>query len=166
MINRSNPNPELEQLFDSLNNTPNRTTQKEIEEKIWQIWMDHPEFEVRELFERGNEAIQDKDYGQAIRHFSHVIALDPNFTEAWNKRATAYFLRGEYKASLKDIHVSLSQEPRHFGALSGKVSILVSIGDFKGALNTLNRLIQIFPFREDLKKNMKVIREQMEARKF
>lgn len=166
MINRPNSNPELEQLFDILENTPNRSTQKEIEEKIWEIWMKHPEFEVRELFELGNDAMEDKEYGAAIRHFTHVIALDPNFTEAWNKRATAFFLRGEYKASLKDIHVTLSQEPRHFGALSGKVSILVSIGDFKGALQNLQRLTQIFPYREDLKNNMKVIQEQMDAGKF
>ena len=48
----------------------------------------------------------------------------PDYAEGWNKRATAYYLRGEYSASLRDVRETLRREPRHFGALSGWAAML------------------------------------------
>ena len=52
--------------------------------------------------------------------FTKIIATEPDWSEAWNKRATVLYLMKKYQSSLDDIKVTLALEPRHFGALSGQ----------------------------------------------
>ena len=56
-----------------------------------------------------------------------VIELDPNWAEAWNKRATVLYLMGKYQLSQNDIDKVLSLEKRHFGALSGQGLVQLSL---------------------------------------
>ena len=60
--------------------------------------------------------------------------LRPDYVEAWNRRATLYYLRNDYVHSLEDIQQVLIREPRHFGALAGLGMIMQDIGDEKRAL--------------------------------
>jgi len=71
---------------------------------------------------RAKKAADDKDYDLAIRMLSSIIEIKPDFTEAWNRRATIYFLKKDYTNSMADIAKVLAREPRHFGALSGLAS--------------------------------------------
>ena len=52
---------------------------------------------------------QDK-LASAHNVFSKAIELDPNWAEAWNKRATVLYLMGNYELSQKDIDVVLNLE--------------------------------------------------------
>ena len=69
--------------------------------------------------ENGMRALSADDYALAIQEFTFLIEAAPEYAEGWNKRATAHYLRGEYKASLRDAREALRREPRHFGALRG-----------------------------------------------
>ena len=78
-------------------------------------------------------------YNEAISALSFVIELEPNFSEAYNKRATFYFIMGEYEKSIKDIKITLTLEPRHFGALDGLSRILISYGNYNQAMQVFNK---------------------------
>ena len=67
-------------------------------------------------------------YKKSIYFFSKIIEKNPNFAEAWNKRATVYYLLGNYEESISDIRQTLRLEPRHFGALDGLGLIFMAIG--------------------------------------
>ena len=62
--------------------------------------------------------------------FDEIIAAAPHLAEGWNKRATAYYQRGDYRASLADIAETLRREPRHFGALWGQADMLRQLGEY------------------------------------
>ena len=49
--------------------------------------------------------------------FTRVIEKKPNFAEGWNKRATAYFMMGEFDKSMFDIEQTLKLEPTSFWSI-------------------------------------------------
>jgi tetratricopeptide (TPR) repeat protein len=91
------------------------------------------------------------DFAKAITLFSTVIKIDPEFSEGWNKRATVFFLIGEYDSSLEDIGRTLELEPRHFGALSGLGQIFDIQESEAGALSAYEKAIEINPHLPSVK---------------
>src|SRR5207249_2902035 len=63
-------------------------------------------------FQAGNDDL-------AIQLLTATIKLAPDFTEAWNRRATAYYRKNDYAHSMVDIAETLKRDPRHYGAWSG-----------------------------------------------
>ncbi|WP_052695244.1 tetratricopeptide repeat protein [Hymenobacter sp. AT01-02] len=116
-----------------------------LQEGIWQIWLTtgHPLLDKH--LEAGMRYLSAEDYTLAIREFTELIETSPDYAEGWNKRATAYYLRGEYRASLLDIQQTLRREPRHFGALSGWATIVRMLGDDAGTLRVWQRLNACVP---------------------
>ena len=87
-----------------------------------------------------------KNYPLAVRFFNNLIEKDPNFAEAWNKRATAYFMMGDFDKSMQDIIKTLELEPRHFGALDGMGLIFIHQGQYQQAIDVYDKMLEIFPF--------------------
>ena len=86
--------------------------------------------------------------------------MQPDFAEAWNKRATVYFFNGEFEKSIQDIEKTLSLEPRHFGALDGLAQIYFLQDKFLKAAATYEQLLQILPFSENAKRQLERINGQ------
>ena len=79
------------------------------------------------------------------------MALEPNWAEAWNQRATVRFLSGDFDGSMADIDRVMKLEPRHFGALTGMGVILQHAGLDKRALEVFGKALEIYPAQPDLK---------------
>lgn len=96
-----------------------------VEQRIWQLWnaSDSPTAEA--LLQQSQRAIAGRAPDEALAILDRLIGAYTGFAEAWNKRATLYFMLKRYDASLRDIEKVLDLEPRHFGALSGKGMILM-----------------------------------------
>lgn len=152
---------DLDELFARLRLATAPTEIEALQNGIWQLWLSSGDVALDKALEAGMGAMQAGDHTLAIRFFNNIILLNPNFTEAWNKRATAYYLRGEYRASLVDIAETLRQEPRHFGALWGQANIVRQLGEHRLALNALNRLSAICPHLPGLREQQIGLREQL-----
>ncbi len=140
----------LDNLFVILKETNNDKEAEVVEDMIWDIWMEGGSDETNTMMKRGCRFLQNENYDSAIRVFSRMIRRNQAYAEAWNKRATSYYLRGDFKRAIADIEKTLVLEPRHFGALSGMASIYLVIGDHWGALKALNHLYSIRPHQEGL----------------
>ena len=82
---------ELDNLFNKLKNN-NASINLEIEQKIWKIWSTHPrDDDLTKMLENGSELVKENKLLQSIDIFTTVINLDPNWAEAWNKRATVFY---------------------------------------------------------------------------
>ncbi len=138
--------PRLNNLFKKLNKAENQEEISDIIKNIWDIWYEVDDPKVIEYFEKGIQAMRIRNYPLAVRFFNNLIEEDPNFAEAWNKRATVYFMMGDFDKSMQDIIKTLELEPRHFGALDGMGLIFIHQGQYQQAIDVYDKMLEIFPF--------------------
>ena len=136
----------LNNLFDQLQIINNSKSSALLEQKIWSIWNEHPsDFKLTEKLEFGTELMQYGDYNYALKVFSNILENDPKWSEAWNKRATVYFLMNQFTNSLDDIDKVLNIEPRHFGALSGQARIFIKLQKYEKAIKSIKKALRFYP---------------------
>lgn len=100
-----------------------------VEDQIWTLWMHNPHHRAAEVLDKAVSDIAAQRFDIAETRLAALLRSCPNYAEAWNKRATLYYLLGRDEESVKDIHRVLELEPRHFGALSGLGEICLAAGD-------------------------------------
>ena len=140
----------LPALFTELRTTSKAEKAKIVAAEIWRIWSEHSDND--RLSERLKIGIAQMEAGrlrQAEQIFTTIIDTDPAFAEAWNKRATVYFLMGAYERSKRDIAQTILREPRHFGALSGLGLVETHLGNYEAALNAYEQAIALHPYLEN-----------------
>lgn len=144
-IERNNPDDKLDTLFAALKVAPDAATAKAIEDRIWALWSVSDSDTCNLLMSRVKVATDAKDYDLALKLLDAVIALKPGYVEAWNRRATIYYLKDDFGHAIADLGEVLAREPRHFGALSGLGMLLQQIGDDKDALKAYRGALKIDP---------------------
>ena len=136
----------LDKLFDQLIKTSNTNNAEQLEKKIWSVWNKHPnDDKLTDKMEFGTELMQYGNYNYALRVFDNILMPDPKWSEAWNKRATVYFLMNKLTNSLDDIDKVLSIEPRHFGALSGQARIFIKLQKYEKAIKSIEKTLEFYP---------------------
>lgn len=134
----------LDALFEQLSNPDNQHWQR-VQSQILAAWSASGSPSMDLLAMRADEAMERQDMDTALTFLNDLVRLAPGFAEGWNKRATVYFLRDDYRRSMEDIARVLTLEPRHFGAYAGLGIILDRLGDKKGALQAYRRATEIHP---------------------
>ena len=118
----------------------------EIEMEIWKIWSTHPSQEnLTRLLAKGSNLMSNQNLIKAHEIFSKIILLDPNWPEAWNKRATVLYMMGRYQDSQNDIDKVLELEERHFGALSGQGLVSIKLENYEKAIRSYKEVEKIHP---------------------
>jgi|TARA_B100001540_G_C15643051_1_gene567497 tetratricopeptide (TPR) repeat protein len=141
----SDQRSELNKLFENLKNK-DVSSSFDIEQKIWKIWSTHPKNDnLTKLLDKGSELVRKNKLFESVDIFTEVIELDPNWAEAWNKRATVYYLIGEFKKSQDDIDKVLELENRHFGALAGQGLVNIKLKNYEKAIRSYQRALEIYP---------------------
>ena len=154
----------LDRLFDSLREAHSPEVARGIEQLIWSIWLDAGSEEADRLIDLATSAMSAGDYPRARSHLDAIIAAEPDFAEAWNKRATVHFLEGDYGRSLEDIRQVLALEPRHFGALSGLGQIFELTGRKKEALEAFRRTLAVHPQLPVIRQRVEILAREVEGR--
>ena len=161
---RGKPTYSLDTLFAALKIAPDEASAKAIENRIWAAWIESGSDTCDLLMTRVKDAIEEKDYDLAIRLLDSIIAIKPGYVEAWNQRATVYYLKDDYPHAVADIAEVLAREPRQFGALAGLGLMLQDIGDDKDALEAYRRALVIDPHLENIPDVVKTLTEKVEGR--
>jgi len=154
----------LDFLFDALKAAPDDASAKHVEARIWAIWLRTPSDTAALLMVRAKAAVDAKQNDIAIKLLDSVIKLRPDYTEAWNRRATLYYMQDDYGRALADIQQVLIREPRHFGALTGLGMIMEELGDEKRALDTYRKALAINPHLDKVPERVRKLSEKIEGR--
>jgi tetratricopeptide (TPR) repeat protein len=136
-----------------------------IEQKIWKLWSQHPTNQNLTIkLEKGSEYVRNKKLLKAVEIFTEVIELDPEWAEAWNKRATVYYMIGEFEKSQADINKVLELESRHFGALAGQGLVNIELENYEKAIKSYQQAQEIYPSMQSpkimIEKIKKLIKKQ------
>ena len=129
MAQNAGSGPVLDTLFDRLATATDPAAIQALEAAIWEQWTMVPDPKQREMMMRGIAEMQNRELKTSIDTFTTLIGVAPDLSEAWNKRATAQWLMGNFAASLSDICETIKREPRHFGAYSGLGMIRAEMGE-------------------------------------
>ncbi len=131
---------------------------QEVEDEIWRLWMHHPHRRAAQALDRAASDIAGQRFDLAETRLEHLLRACPDFPEAWNKRATLYYLQERDEESVRAIRHTLELEPRHFGALCGLGEICLSRGDREAALFVFQAALRVNPHLEGARTTIEQIR--------
>src|SRR5262245_9239584 len=154
----------LDRLFGQLHGAKDEASAKMIEDAIWKLWSRSGSPTADVLIVQAVRAMEAGQRSTALRILDTVIEDQPTFAEAWNKRATLFYMMGDYDRSLADIAHVLELEPRHFGALTGLGTILNDRGKKAEALKAFRRALSIHPFLEGARKALQQLEPETEQK--
>lgn len=144
----------LDRLFTELQESETEMDARRAANQIDSLWRGARGETAELLLSRADDAISDQDYPLALDVLDQLIALEPEFAEAWNRRATVYYLKNDYGHSIADIAVTLSLEPRHFGALTGLGLMLEDLGEDERAYQALKQALELNPFQDSVREEL------------
>jgi tetratricopeptide (TPR) repeat protein len=155
--------PTLDNLFADLQAADSFEEAQDLEREIWTEWFtyDGEDEDVRFVMMDGQDAAMRGMLEFAEERYSRAIELDPGYAEAWNRRATIRFYRGDHAGSIADIQEVLAREPRHFGALSGLGLNMLALGRLEEALEAFQAALDIHPFMPGAQAHVEALEEML-----
>jgi tetratricopeptide (TPR) repeat protein len=153
----------LDRLFDRLRNAGDPGDAQRIAASIEHVWLQSDSDTANLLMQRATVSMQAGNYPLALSLFDKLVALEPDWAEAWNQRATTRFLTGDTDGAMADIDRVMKLEPRHFGALAGMGMILQGAGLEKRALEIFNKALAVYPLEPNIQKLVEKLTLEVEG---
>ena len=151
----------LNQLFNELKLDKTEKEHKQNIQDIWTIWHEHEDSNIMKWMIQATYIMEKGMYAESLKLLNIIIARDNDFSEAYNKRATLYFMMGKYQDSIIDIEKTLSLEPRHFGALSGMALILIEKEKYRAAIEVYEKIKLITPHDHSLEEKIDFLNQEL-----
>ncbi len=163
-LDAAQDDPRLDALFAGLRVTGDADEGARLGREIVAIWQQSGRIDVDDLMAQGQRLIDIGTPFYATEHFRQVTRVAPEFAEAWNKRAHAHFLMGDFDSAIAYLNQALKLEPRHFLALVGLGTIYIKLGDERAALDAFQRALAINPHLLGTRKLAEGLRRRLEGR--
>ena len=154
----------MDRLFERLAAAQTPEEARGIAETIQRRWARSGSDTADLLMTRAQTALREKKTELAIELLDRIIALEPDWAEAWNQRANALYISGDSIRSVLDIGEALKREPRHYGAMTGLGMILRQQGDDKQAMVAYRRALALYPQLETVKRAVEALRFEVDGR--
>ena len=132
---------------------------------LWQIWGRSGDKAVDALYQQGLQQMEASKLREAVATFTAIIAKRPAFAEAWNKRATVYYVMGLLDLSLKDCDEVIKRNRNHFGALSGYAQIYLQKGDLAQAITYFERALKVNPNLDGIPAAIEQLQQKLEDKR-
>lgn len=168
LADAANPEPDrakrLDALFAALKAAPTKEAAKGIADRIEIALTPSGSDTADVLMSRASQALQAKDYDLTIELLDGVLRVAPDHLDAWNKRATVFYLQQDFADALVDLRQVVAREPRHYGAWAGIAIICKEIGDEKHALEAARQALAVYPHLESVEDMEKTLTISVEGR--
>ncbi|TMQ26973.1 MAG: tetratricopeptide repeat protein [Candidatus Rokuibacteriota bacterium] len=125
------------------------------EAALWAMWCRSGRRELDALLAEGVEALERRDFDAAITRFTRLVEATPEWAEAWNKRATARYLAGDYAGAVADCEATLARKPHHFGALAGQGLCHLQLEQYSQAAALFRRALAVHPHLDAVRQNLR-----------
>jgi Flp pilus assembly protein TadD len=135
------------------------------ESALWAVWSRSGDTDIDHELEIGVAQMREGQLEASVETFSEIIRRRPDFAEGWNKRATAYYLLGEWRRSAADCDEVLQRNPQHFGALSGYGMIWLELDQPVRALARFQEALAVNPNLDSVRRTVDALRELLEQQR-
>jgi tetratricopeptide (TPR) repeat protein len=129
-----------------------------VESAMWSVWSRSGDAAVDALFATGVEQMSQRQLDAAVDTFTRIIERRPDFAEGWNKRATVYFMLGDYRRSLADCDEVMKRNAYHWGALSGYGMIYMQLDQPARALEYLEKALAVNPNLDQVAQTIEMLK--------
>ncbi len=137
--------PSIDSLLEDLKN-PDENIRNQATKELWRIWFHQKGRYGIELIERSQIMFETGDMTQAEALLTELIKDQPDFAEAWNRRAVLYYTLGEYEKSKNDCEQVIKLNPVHFGAFYGLGLCHAALGHYRSAIQVFQKALEIQPY--------------------
>jgi tetratricopeptide (TPR) repeat protein len=131
------------------------------EHALWSIWFrSGKNCQANRLLGKAAEAMNRRDFATALSACDEAIRLDPDFAEAYNQRAIAYYLQEDFRQSIADCQRAAERMPCHFGAWAGMGHCYAHLGQHRQALECYEQALEINPHLDCVRQTVGEIRRK------
>jgi tetratricopeptide (TPR) repeat protein len=139
------PPSTIDELFERLAKADDEAEAKGIAGLIERRWARSGSDTADLLMKRATDAAGAKDFPLAIELLDRVLVLEPQWTEAWYRRANVFFLMDDPVDAMADLKQVITREPRHYAAWTGLGHIYMNSDDKRRALEAYRKALSIHP---------------------
>ncbi len=100
---------------------------------------------VEDLMSRGEAALNDKNYDQAVTIFRNVVAREPSNFEAQYNLALSYFRLDRFSNAAQEFNKAIALSPQHADSWYYLAGAYDGLGQQDRVIQALNRAIQLDP---------------------
>ncbi|MDX2270462.1 MAG: tetratricopeptide repeat protein [Cyanobacteriota bacterium] len=135
----------VDALLQDLKN-PQEAVRQRATQELWQIWFQQKGSQGCELLLQSQSLIDEGNMSEAEALLTGLIDGQPDFAEAWNRRAVLYYLQDRFPEAVEDCQVVIRLNPHHFGAWHGLGLCLAALGEYRQAISAFRQALAIQPF--------------------
>jgi tetratricopeptide (TPR) repeat protein len=132
-------------LLEDLKNS-DETVRDRATTELWLTWFNQKGEYGIQILRRAQVLLEAGDVAQALDLLTKLISEEPDFAEAWNRRAVLHYTQGNYKKSIEDCEIVLKLNPIHFGAMHGLGLCYAALGEYSNGIQAFRRALEIQPF--------------------
>lgn len=114
--------------------------------ELWRLWFEQKGIVGLEVLRRAQLLLELRDFTQAEELLNQLIAQQPDFAEAWNRRAVLHYVQGRYLEAIADCEEVIRLNPIHFGALHGVGLCYMALGNFRSAIRAFHSALEVQPY--------------------
>jgi tetratricopeptide (TPR) repeat protein len=135
----------INSLLEDLKN-PDESVREQATRKLWRVWFQQKGVQGLEMIDRSQKLLDAGKTTEAEIVLTKLVETQPDFAEAWNRRAFLYYTITDYKKSLLDCQKVIQINPHHFGALHGMGLCYAALGQYKEAMKAFRQALEIQPY--------------------
>lgn len=113
---------------------------------LWHLWFHQKGVRGAQQLMRAEDMLQTDQPQQADALLSELIEAQPDFAEAWNRRAVLRYTQSDYWRAIADCQEVIKLVPYHFGALHGLGLCHSAVGNYTAAIQAFRQALAIQPY--------------------
>lgn len=148
---------EVLRLLKELKFCANVDEARKLSVQLQRLWSQSGSETIDLLMSWAENAINTDNYGLALDYIDNVLALSPNYAEAWVRRAWIHIQLSDFKLAMLDLHHALELEPRNYIALFELGVIMESTERPQLALKAYEKALEYYPQMQKLQERIAIL---------
>ncbi|MDV2993040.1 MAG: hypothetical protein N4J56_002694 [Chroococcidiopsis sp. SAG 2025] len=128
---------------------PDEDVRQAATEALWQAWFYQKGDYGWECIQRSQVLLSAGKVSQAEAVLTELIRDQPDFAEAWNRRAILYYFTAQYEKALVDCQTVVQLNSMHFGAWHGMGLCQMALANYSAAIRAFRQALKIQPYAID-----------------